>query len=214
MIVEKMNDLPEKVAKVISVIFHPLFIPLYGMIIIFLPSAPYGYLPYGVKKLLLLIVAVNNVFLPLSLLPLLKQMNFISSLSLDDRKERKVPLLVTTILYATTTYMMFRFPVPFFLKSFIFSAFMISLVVTIVNFRWMISIHSAGAGGMIAFMLILCFRLYAGFAGLLALSIIAAGLILASRLVLNIHNPRQVWYGFFTGFTGTILFIFLFQKLA
>jgi hypothetical protein len=131
MIVDKMNDLPGKVAKIISVLFHPLFMPLYGMLIIFLPSAPYGYLPYGVKKLLLLIIAVNNVFLPLSLLPVLRQMNFISSLSLDERKERKVPLLVTTILYAATTYMMFRFPVPFFLKSFIFSAFMISLVITI-----------------------------------------------------------------------------------
>lgn len=214
MIFEKMNDLQTKAAKVISVMFHPLFMPLYGMIVIFMPLAPYGYLPYGVKKLLLLIVAVNNVFLPLSLLPLLKQMNFISSWSLEDRKERNVPLLVTTILYATTSYMVFKFPVPFFLKSFVFSAFMISLVITLVNFRWLISIHSAGAGAMIALMLILCFRLYAGLAGLLVMSVLAAGLILASRLLLNLHNPRQVWYGFFTGFTGNILFIFLFQKLA
>jgi membrane-associated phospholipid phosphatase len=212
MTVETKNDL-SLLAKITSVIFHPLFMPVYGMIIVFLPASPYGYLPLGVKKLLILIMLVNNVFLPFSLLPFLKHMNFISSWSLSERKERNIPMIITTILYATTSYMIFRFPVPFFLKTFIFSAFMLSLAVTVINFRWMISVHAAGAGALIAYILILCFRLYAPLEGYLLLSLIAGGLVLSSRLLLKVHSPRQVWYGFFLGFTGILSFFLLFRRL-
>lgn len=214
MTVETKNDLSLLLAKITSVIFHPLFMPVYGMIIVFLPASPYGYLPLGVKKLLILIMLVNNVFLPFALLPFLKHMNFISSWSLSERKERKIPMIITTILYATTSYMIFRFPVPFFLKTFIFSAFMLSLAVTIINFKWMISVHAAGAGALIAFILILCFRYYASLEGFLLFSIIAGGLVLSSRLLLNVHTPRQVWYGFFLGFTGVLFFFMLIARLS
>jgi hypothetical protein len=211
---ETRNDLSLKAAKITSVIFHPLFMPVYGMIIIFLPSAPYGYMPLGVKRLLVLIVAVNNVLLPLALLPVLRKMNLISSWTLDIRTERNLPLIITTVLYATTSYMVLRFPIPFFLKSFIFSVAIISLVITLINFKWMISVHASGAGALISIILILCFRMYAPLEGYLILSVIAAGLVLSARLRLNVHDPRQVWYGFFTGFSGIILLYFFFQKIA
>lgn len=188
--------------------------PVYGMIIIFLPSAPYGYMPLGVKRLLVLIVAVNNVLLPLALLPVLRKMNLISSWTLDIRTERNLPLIITTVLYATTSYMVLRFPIPFFLKSFIFSVAIISLVITLINFKWMISVHASGAGALISIILILCFRMYAPLEEYLILSVIAAGLVLSARLRLNVHDPRQVWYGFFTGFSGIILLYFFFQKIA
>jgi membrane-associated phospholipid phosphatase len=213
MTVETRKDFPHLTAKVTSVIFHPLLMPLYGMLIVFLPASPYGYLPFGVKKLLILIMLVNNVFLPFALLPFLKHMNFISSLSLTERKERKIPMLITTILYATTSYMIFRFPVPFFLKSFILSAFLLSFAVTIINFRWMISVHAAGSGALIAFILILCFRYYASLQVYLLLSFIVAGIVLSSRLLLKVHSPRQVWYGFFLGFTGILSFFVLIARL-
>jgi membrane-associated phospholipid phosphatase len=39
--------------------------------------------------------------------------------------------------------------------------------------------------------------------------ILISGLILASRLRLNVHKPSQVWAGFATGFLGISLFILL-----
>jgi membrane-associated phospholipid phosphatase len=211
---ETEKDLSLLPSKITSVIFHPLFMPVYGMIIIFLPSAPYGYLPFGVKRLLILIIAVNNVLLPLSLLPVLRRMNLISSFTLDVKKERNMPLIITTVLYATTSYIFLKFPIPFFVKSFIFSVFFLSLVITLINFKWMISVHASGAGALIGLMLILCFRMYAPLEEYLILSVIAAGFILSSRLRLNVHNPRQVWYGFFTGFSGMIVLYLLFQKIV
>lgn len=208
------RNIPDSIAKIVSVLFHPLFMVVYGLLIIFSPSTPFGYLPFTVKRLLFLIIVVNNVFLPLSLLPFLMQMRIISSWTLSERKERYIPLIITTLLYATTSYIIFRFPIPFFLKSFFYATFFLSLIVTAVNFRFRISLHSVGAGALISILMLLCFKMYMPPDWHLILGIIAGGLVLSSRLRLNIHNPFQVWYGFITGFSGLILFMLILQKLA
>jgi membrane-associated phospholipid phosphatase len=204
------KQLPEKAAKIISVIFHPLFMPVYAMIIIFSAPTLLGYLPFQVKRLLFLIVLVNNVLLPVSLLPFLKHWKIVSSWTIDTRRERVIPLVMTTILYSITAFMIYGFPVPVFLKSFILATFFVSLLVTVINFWWKISLHSAGAGALIAIVFILSFKMYSPLVWYLISSVVAGGLVLSSRLRLNFHNPQQVWFGFLSGFLGLILFMMFF----
>lgn len=207
---EKMEDLLNKLAKIISIIFHPLFMPVYGMAIIFSAPTLFGYLPFEVKKLLFLIVLVNNVLLPLALIPFFKYRNIISSWTIENRRERTIPLFITTILYFTTSYIIFRFPIPVFLKTFVFAAFFVSLAITIINLWWKISIHSAASGALIALVLILSFKMYSPLVWYLIAVIIVAGLVLSSRLKLNTHSPRQVWFGFLTGYLGFECFMWFF----
>lgn len=199
-----------KPAKIISVIFHPVFIPVYGLAIIFSEPTMFLYLPITVKKFLFLIVLINNVLLPLSLLPFLRYRNIISSWSVENRRERNIPLLTTTLLYSATSFIIMRFPVPVLLKSFFFAVFFVSLVVTVINFWWKISLHSTGAGALTALVLILSLKLYSPLEWYLIWVIIAAGLVLSSRLKLNSHSPQQVWAGFLTGCLGLGLFMWLF----
>ena len=207
---EETIDFLVKPAKIISVIFHPLFMPVYGMAIIFSAPTLYGYLPFEVKKLLFLIVLINNVILPLSLLPFLKYRNIISSWTVENRRERIIPLLITTLLYASTSFIVMKFPIPVFLKSFIFAAFFVSLAITVINFWWKISIHSAGAGALSALVLILSLKMYSSLVWYLIMVIIAGGLILSSRLKLNSHSPQEVWLGFLTGSMGLGFFMWFF----
>jgi hypothetical protein len=207
---EVTKDFLDKLAKIISVIFHPLFMPVYGMVIIFSAPTLFEYLPFAVKRILLFIVLINNVLLPLSLLPFFRYRNIISSWTINNRRERIIPLLITTILYSTTSFIIFRFPVPGFLKSFFLAAAFLSLMVTVINFRWNISLHSVGAGALIAIVLLLSFKMYSPLMWYLISVIIAGGLILSSRLRLNYHNPQQVWFGFITGFLGLSLFMLFF----
>lgn len=203
-------DFLNKPAKIISIIFHPLFMPIYGMIIIFSAPTLFGYLPFAVKKLLFLIVLINNVLLPLSLLPFFRYRNIISSWTVESRKERILPLLITTLLYSSTSFIIMKFPIPIFLKSFIFAVFFISLTVTIINFWWKISIHSAGAGALAALVLILSLKMYSPLMWYMIAAVIAAGLVLSSRIKLDSHNPQQVWAGFLTGSLGLGLFMWFF----
>lgn len=208
---DEKKNFPDSLAKIISVIFHPLFMPVYGLAIILSAPTLLGYLPFDVKKLLFLIVLVNNVMLPVSLLPFFIQRNIISSWTISDRKERIIPLVIATVLYATTSFIIFRFHIHFFLKSFIFASFFLSLVVTVINFWWKISLHSVGAGALIAIVLILSIKMYTPLDWYLISVIITGGLVLSSRLRLNFHNPQQVWFGFLTGFLGLAVFMMLFQ---
>ena len=173
--------------------------PLYGMVIIFSAPTLFGYLPFSLKKLLFLIMLVNNVLLPFSLLPFFIHRQIISSWTLSERKDRNIPLILTTLLYGTTSYIVFKFPIPFFFKSFIFATAILSLLVTVINFRWKISLHSVGAGALIAIVLILSVKMLAPMEWYLIAAIIAAGLTLSSRLMLNQHNPQQVWVGLVHG---------------
>ena len=135
--------------------------PVYGLIIIFSAPTLFGYLPFNVKKLLFLIVLVNNVFITgFSACRFLFTEILSAHGSIADRKERIIPLIMTTTLYAATSFIIFRFPLPLFLKSFIYSVFFLSLVVTLINFWWKISIHSVGAGALIALVFILSLRMY------------------------------------------------------
>lgn|ERR1035437_2115644 len=209
MTTDEPKDLFNRLAKIITVIFHPLFMPLYGMVIIFAAPTLFGYLPFNIMKLIFLIILVNNVLLPISLLPFFVHRGIISSYTINERKERNVPLIISTVLYGTTSYIIFRFPIPVFLKSFIFSTAFLSLIVTLINFKWKISLHSVGSGALIALVLILSVKMLTPLQWYLIGTFIAAGLTLSSRLKLNMHNPQQVWVGLLTGFFGLTLFMVL-----
>ncbi len=193
-------DLSDKVAKTISVIFHPLFMPVYGMIIIFSAPTLFGYLPFSVKKVLFLIVLINNVLLPLSLLPYLRFRNHITSWSIDNRKERMIPLFIASILYAATSYIIIRYPVPLFIKTFIMGIFILSLSLTAINLWWKISIHSTAAGSIAALLFVLSVKMNSALLWPLLIVITGAGLTLSARLRLNAHSPSEVWSGFLLGF--------------
>jgi hypothetical protein len=207
---EESRDSGVSLAKITSIVFHPLFMPLYGMLIVFSAPTLFGYLPFPVKRLLFIVILINNVILPVSLMPFLKYRKIITSWSIGDRRERIIPLMITTLLYSSTSIIIHRFPVPVFIKSFIIAAFFLSLAVTVITFWWKISIHSVGAGALIGLVLILSFRMYTPLVWYLVSTVVIGGMLLSSRLSLNMHSPQQVWGGFVTGLAGLFLIMFLF----
>ena len=203
---------PDKLARIISVILHPFLMPVYGLLIIFMAPTLYNYLPITVKQLVILIVLINNVMLPLSLMPFLVHNNLIRSWFMNERTDRIIPLIISTILYFVTTYIIFRFTLPNFLKLFFIATAFLSLTATLINFWWKISLHSIGAGAILALVLVLSFKMQTPLLWYLIPSILGGGLILSARLKLNLHNPGQVWAGFLTGSLGFTVIVMLMQK--
>jgi hypothetical protein len=201
------SSLPDNLAKIVSIVFHPFLIPLYGLTILLSAPTFLKYLPVEAKRVLFTVILIDNVFLPLALLPFLRYRNLISSFHIDDRKERIIPLLITSILYCTTSFIVFRYQIPFFLKSFIFATSVVAILVSMINFWWKISIYAVGAGALTATVFSLSLKMHAPLTWYILAVILASGLILSSRLRLNAHNPSQVWVGFLTGFLGISLFI-------
>jgi len=205
----RTEDIQAKAAKVISLVFHPVFMPLYGLLIIFSAPTLFGYLPFNVKRILFLIVLVNNVLLPLSLLPYLRYRNYITSWLMESRKERMLPLFIVTILYAATSYIIIRYPVPVFIKTFIAGIFIISLALTAINLWWKISVHSTAVGSIAALVLVLSIKMNSTLLWPLLIVILGSGLTMSARLKLNVHSTAEVWIGYFFGYAGLGLLMWL-----
>jgi len=202
---EQFDDM---VAKVISVICHPLLMPVYGLLIIFSVPTIFGYLPFADKRIIFTIVLINNVLIPLSLMPYFRIRNIISSWNIEDRKERTIPLIATAFFYSVTVYVTMKFHIPSFIKSFIIASAFLAIAVTIINFWIKISIHATGTGALAALVLVLSIRMHTPLTWFLIVVILSAGLVMSSRLWLNSHSPREVWSGFILGVLGTGLFLF------
>jgi hypothetical protein len=200
----------DTLAKTISVIFHPLLMPLYGLLIIFLAPTLFGYLPFVQKKFLFLLLSTNNVLLPFSLIPYFKYRKIITSWTMENRNERIIPLAITSFFYFVSVYVVIRFNIPLFIKAFVLSTALLSLTVTLINFWWKISIHSVGSGAFTVLMLALSVKMHTPLTPFLLAAILSAGLVLSSRLWLNTHSPKEVWLGYLLGFVvmGVLLFIF------
>lgn len=197
-------------AKIVSVVFHPLMIPLYGILIIFSAPTLFGFIPFEIKRVLVLIVLVNNVLLPLSLMIYLYYRKLITSVVIDNREERMLPLVLTTFFYFVTVYIFIKYRIPVFIKTFVLTAAVISLAVMIINYWFMISIHAAGAGALLAMVLMLSFMMQTPLTWFLVPVILISGAILSSRLLLNSHSPREAWFGLLLGFGVTALLLWIF----
>ncbi len=197
-------------ARTISAVFHPLLMPLYGMLIIFSAPTLLGFLPFTIKKVLFIIVLINNVLVPLSLIPYFKYRNIIASWTIEDRKERTIPLIATSFFYSVTVYLIFRFNIPVFIKSFVLISAFLAIAVTIINFWWKISIHSVGVGALTALVVVLSVKMQTPLSLFLVAVVLSAGIVMTSRLYLNAHTPGEVWSGFLLGVAGSAFALVLF----
>jgi len=197
----------DTLAKTVSVLFHPLLVTFYGMLIIVLAPTLFGFLPPEIKKILLLIVFINNVLIPISLIPYFRYRKIISSWVMISRQERIIPIFVTTFFYFITVSIFLRFQIPVFIKAFLLMAAILALALAIINFRLRISIHSAGAGALLALVFILSVQMQVALTWYLIPAILGAGAILSSRVWLNSHTPGEVWSGFFLGVAATALML-------
>jgi hypothetical protein len=205
---EKTQSNENSIAVLISMLFHPLLMPVYGMLIIFSAPTLFGYLPLSVKKILFFVVLVNNLLLPLCLMPYFKYRHIISSWMIEERKERTAPLITTSFFFLVTAYIFLRFQIPLFIKYFILVSAIMSIAVTIINFWWKISIHAVGSGALIALVVVLSLKMHTPLTWFLVPVILASGLVMSSRLWLNSHTPSQVWTGFLLGLLVPVFLLF------
>ncbi|NLA48227.1 MAG: hypothetical protein GX876_02060 [Bacteroidales bacterium] len=207
MLRENSVSIDDRLAQLVSVLFHPLLIPVYGLMIIFTCPALYGYLPFQVKKIILFIVIINNVLIPLMMITYFRFRNLISTWTIEDRRERILPLVATTMFYAFTVYLIYRLHIPLFIKSYIICSAALVLAVTIINFWFRISLHATGCGAVTALVMVLSIRMQIPLTWLVVIVILVSGLVMSSRLWLRAHTSSEIWAGFLLGSAGSLLYL-------
>jgi hypothetical protein len=203
-------------AKLITYVFHPLLIPTYGMCLLYrLFSDIYFIRDIRIPLLLIGITLVSTCLLPALSVFLLFRSRKLSTLEMDERKERSAPFLITVLCYLFAYYMLKEFPAPSgmlrTIRIFILGAASALVMTTAINFKWKISAHAVAIGGLSGAMAALTLFLPTPPSlGWLCLVVFIAGLVGYARLRLLAHSQGQVYTGYLLGFASLFGLLVLF----
>lgn len=203
-------------AYFISVVFHPLFILLY-MTLVLLWTNPFafGWRHVSEADELLIILGMTTITLPALAILMMKMLGWVRSLDLESRHERIAPYIVSGIMYLSMYLHILRsgsFPAS--LKVAVLGTLIGLWTCFFINNFIKVSVHASGMGGLIA-MIGLTKTTFGGDQAHIGLfgganlvipidylfygSLIAAGMVGTSRLILKAHQPREVYLGFAVG---------------
>ncbi len=197
-------------AKIISVLFHPLLLPSIGMLILFNSGSVLEYLPFQAKKIILLIVSVSTFILPLTFVPFFVFQKIIKNVQMENNRERLIPFFVTSVLYFFCYYLLVRLGAPPTISKFILASTTTVVILFLLSFKWKISAHMIGIGGLTGALIAISFRLNVNLEYFIIATIIVSGIIGFSRLNLKSHKPYQIYVGWLTGLITSILVLYFF----
>lgn len=191
----------KRFSQILSAVFTPLFVPTYGMllvsyltVLVILPTK-ITWLGIGMVFLITCIFPVVGIFA-------MYKAGFIKDVGLNERTERTVPYVLTTLCYLGAGYFLYRVGMPMWIDMFFAGGALAAFINIIVNRWWKISAHGAGMGGLVALM----FRMVASNYAIYNLNIwisaviIVTGLVLTARVYLGRHTLMQVLAGCANGF--------------
>ena len=196
------------VAHILSSIFRPSYYPTVGTLIL-LSFTYLSLFPWVFKIWLLTLVYVFTFCLPVLGIYIYRRINSWSSFDLRLRHKRAVPYIINICCYLCLMHIFHFTHMPHFLMAIIGISLLIQCTCVVVNLWWKVSMHSAGAGGVIG--AVIAYAAIFGFNPIwwLSLAIFVAGCVMTSRMLLRQHTLAQVLggtlIGIACGIIGTIL---------
>ncbi|MBX2895801.1 MAG: phosphatase PAP2 family protein [Cyclobacteriaceae bacterium] len=190
-------------ATIVSIIFHPLLLTTYMVMLLgtFFPTllmiAPQN------LRVMTAFIFCFTFLLPVVNLIMFRMFGTISSYTLENRAERIIPFIAIALIYMVTALLFFiklRFSVYF--NYLLLIVAMLVMAAVVLNFFLKVSVHALAAWGGIGILLPLNKAVeQPDLLWPTAGAILAAGFVMAARLYLNAHTPREMLVGSITGFS-------------
>lgn len=189
-------------AKTISFIFSPLLIPTYCTWTA-MWSTTLSWLPANIRWMSVLYAFLFTCILPLGFISLMRISGHASDMSLRNRRQRFMPYIAGVMCYAAACFYFHRAYAPEWFYLFFAGAGLAVLISLLVSLKWKISAHAAAVGGWLAMLLRIMTGPYvtvdlASFA--FPCTVIFAGAVCSSRLIIGAHTPLQLLAGLINGF--------------
>ncbi len=185
-------------ARIMSMIFTPFYLPIVGLIALFIFSYM-SLLPMMYKLVMLAMVYLLTVVAPSLLIHLYRLCQGWTSHELGRKERRLVPYIISIVCYFACFFWMEYRNTPRVISIIVVVALTIQMVCALINIWWKISTHTAAIGGVAG--ALLAFSIIFGFnpLGWFSVVLILAGMVGSSRMILRQHSLRQVCYGFLLG---------------
>jgi membrane-associated phospholipid phosphatase len=193
-----------RLANLISVVFHPLLMPTYLFLMLFLfAPAMAGVEAFGLefRFYLLSFLFLYTFILPGVSVYWFKRLGLVKSIKMEERSDRPLPMFATAAIYITMAYFLFsKNPLLGQIGLNLFIIALVILSIGIISFFWQISAHTAGIGGLVGILMKgVAFQGEELLFYPTLIFFVLAGLIMSARLQLNAHTPQQTLAGFFLG---------------
>lgn len=193
-------------ARIMSMIFTPFYLPIVGLIALFIFSYM-SLLPMMYKLVMLAMVYLLTVVAPSLLIHLYRLCQGWTSHELGKKERRLVPYIISIVCYFACFFWMEYRNTPRVISIIVVVALTIQMVCALINIWWKISTHTAAiggvAGGLISYSIAFSFNPL----WWLCFVLILAGAVGTARMILRQHSLSQVIGGFLIGAACAILVI-------
>jgi hypothetical protein len=189
-----------KIARIISYIFHPLLMPVYTFIVLYNTKTFFASsLTMEGKMIVLCFIFIATFVFPAILTYFLFRKKLITSLHLEKKEDRTVPFLFTIIFYYGSYYMLKNAGLPAIYWLIMLASTLMIIMALFINLKFKISIHTMAMGALTGILIGISIRFGINLLLPLLLIILMSGLVGFSRLSLNAHRPNEVYFGYLMG---------------
>lgn len=193
-------------ARIMSMIFTPFYLPLVGLVALFLFSYM-SLLPLAYKLPMLLTVYISTILMPSLLIHLYRRVQGWTSKELGRKERRVVPYLISILCYFGCFFLMEYRNTPRVISIILVAALVIQMVCALINVWWKISTHTAGIGGLAGGLVVYSIAFSFNPIWWLAFVILLAGMVGTARMILRQHTLAQVVTGFLVGVVCALFII-------
>lgn len=189
-----------RLATLFSYVFHPMFVPVY--VLVLLPELDALYhmiLSWKIRLMITGTLVVTMVIIPLLIVLLMVRMKLISSLRLPLREDRFFPLMIMALVYYLTFYLLRELYLPQGFLLFLLGSTILIIVSLLITLRFRISLHTLALGGTTGLFLGLTFLSGGDHLLFLIMSILVSGIAGWARLQNKTHSPAEIYTGWLTG---------------
>lgn len=194
------------ILKGISFVFHPLIMPLLGVLFYF--SKTPRFIPESVIKAKIFSIVILTIILPILLFFLLKTINKVDTIYLKSTKERLIPLFINSIIILLILLRVLQ-PSEIIELYYFFLGILCSTLTCFILavFNIKASIHMIAASGFFMFAVAIGLHFHININGTIALLMVILGAIATSRLHLKAHTNNELILGLFTGITPQLILL-------
>ena len=194
-----------RTAQLLSYLFHPLFTPLMGVLLLF-AVFPYQFNP-DLQRFALVLVCMTTIVFPGVSAYFFLKLGVINSLKMESPHERRYPFIVSCASYILLGQFFWQLPLPMEFSIFAFGAALSSLIALIFLPFAKISIHMLALGGIVGGLLAIGGIYFINVLPVVVVLFLLAGMLGTARLVLHAHKINEVYIGFSTGFLVEFLMV-------
>lgn len=194
--------------KSFSYIFHPLFMPMLGVVLYFWITPKFVPEPFLYAKILALVIL--TIVVPLLFYFLLRNLKMASSVFLSDVDERRIPLLCNIVLTLTILKIIingYEFPELYYFFIGILLSSAVSFIMVLLRFK--VSLHMVGICGVLMFIIGLSLHYSSNLLLFIALLIFAAGASASSRLQARAHTNIELIVGVLVGLIPQLAILYI-----